>query len=141
MDASGHFLVDLTVGIVAAAAGGYLARLARLTPVLGYLAAGIAIGPFTPGITADPGSLSNLGELGLILLVFSLGLGFAPSIAAARVEQFRQHDARLLAEQHLVYDDETALIRSAKDARRELQELFEADIHAEPADAPSRRKG
>jgi CPA2 family monovalent cation:H+ antiporter-2 len=79
MDATGHFIVDLTVGLVAAAAGGYLARLARLTPVLGYLVAGVAIGPFTPGITADAGSLNGLGELGLILLVFSLGLGFAPS--------------------------------------------------------------
>src|SRR6185503_12623993 len=79
MDATAHFLVDLTAGVVAAAAGGYLARLARLTPVIGYLVAGVAIGPFTPGITADVGSLSGLGELGLILLVFSLGLGFAPS--------------------------------------------------------------
>lgn len=79
MDATGHFLVDLTCGVVAAAAGGYLARSARLTPVIGYLVAGVVIGPFTPGITADVGSLSGLGELGLILLVFSLGLGFAPS--------------------------------------------------------------
>ena len=79
MEATGHFLVDLTAGVVAAAAGGYLARLARLTPVIGYLVAGVVIGPFTPGITADVGSLSGLGELGLILLVFSLGLGFAPS--------------------------------------------------------------
>jgi len=79
MDATGHFLVDLTGGVVAAAIGGYLARLARLTPVIGYLVAGVVIGPFTPGITADVGSLSGLGELGLILLVFSLGLGFAPS--------------------------------------------------------------
>ncbi len=79
MDASGRFLVDLTAGVVGAGAGGYLARLARLTPVLGYLVAGIAIGPFTPGFTADVGSLNGLGELGLILLVFSLGLGFAPS--------------------------------------------------------------
>jgi len=79
MDATGHFLVDLTAGVVAAAVGGYLARSARLTPVIGYLVAGVVIGPFTPGITADVGSLSGLGELGLILLVFSLGLGFAPS--------------------------------------------------------------
>ncbi len=79
MEASGRFLVDLTAGVVAAGAGGYLARLARLTPVLGYLVAGVVIGPFTPGVTADVGSLNGLGELGLILLVFSLGLGFAPS--------------------------------------------------------------
>lgn len=71
------FLADLTAALVAASILGSLARAARVTPVLGYVVAGILIGPFTPGYhTANP-SLGGLGELGLILLLFSLGLGFS----------------------------------------------------------------
>lgn len=54
-------------------------------------------------------------------------LGVAPALAADRVERFRAYDAKLLAEQHLVYDDESALIQTAQEARRELQQLFETD--------------
>ena len=61
------------------------------------------------------------------------GLGFAPAVAAARVARFRKHDEKMLSEQYLVYDDETALLQSAKDSRRELQELFEADNAADAA--------
>lgn len=71
------FLADLTVALVAASALGALARSVRVTPVLGYVVAGIAIGPFTPGYQTENASLSGLGELGLILLLFSLGLGFS----------------------------------------------------------------
>lgn len=71
-----QFLADLTVALVVATALGSLARAAGITPVLGYLLAGIAIGPFTPGYHAADASLGGLGELGLILLLFSLGLGF-----------------------------------------------------------------
>jgi glutathione-regulated potassium-efflux system protein KefB len=61
------------------------------------------------------------------------GLGFAPSVAAARVDRFRKHDEKMLSEQHLVYDDEIALLQSAKDSRKELQQLFEADTEADAA--------
>lgn len=71
-----QFLADLTVALVAATALGALARAARVTPVLGYVVAGMAIGPFTPGYHSTNASLGGLGELGLILLLFSLGLGF-----------------------------------------------------------------
>jgi CPA2 family monovalent cation:H+ antiporter-2 len=71
------FLADLTVALVAASVLGSLARAARITPILGYVLAGIAIGPFTPGYHTTEASLSGLSELGLILLLFSLGLGFS----------------------------------------------------------------
>ncbi|HEY2347229.1 MAG TPA: monovalent cation:proton antiporter-2 (CPA2) family protein [Xanthomonadaceae bacterium] len=58
------------------------------------------------------------------------GLGFSPEVAAARVDRFRAHDEKVLAEQYLVYDDEGALLQSAQDARRELQQLFEADTES-----------
>ncbi len=71
------FLADLTVALAAAAIGGGLAARLRLNPILGYLAAGIAIGPFTPGYVAHGDVLETLATLGLIFLLFSLGLGFS----------------------------------------------------------------
>jgi glutathione-regulated potassium-efflux system protein KefB len=54
-------------------------------------------------------------------------LGLSPEDAAERTERFRRHDERMLREQHLVYDDEAALIASTQQAWKELQELFDAD--------------
>ena len=51
----------------------------------------------------------------------------APEVAADHAQRFRQHDERLLVTQHLVHDDEAALIQSAQEARVELVQLFEAD--------------
>ena len=72
------FLTDLTVALVAARVFGGLARAAKITPALGYVLAGVVIGPFTPGYHTSAVSLGGLSELGLILLLFSLGLGFSP---------------------------------------------------------------
>ena len=72
------FLTDLTVALVAASVLGALARSVKVTPVLGYVLAGVVIGPFTPGYQTSAVSLGGLSELGLILLLFSLGLGFSP---------------------------------------------------------------
>jgi glutathione-regulated potassium-efflux system protein KefB len=55
------------------------------------------------------------------------GLGLSPAQAAVRVERFRQHDAQLLAAQHLVYDDEAKLVQSAQEALADLEQLFAAD--------------
>jgi len=55
-------------------------------------------------------------------------LGVPHDVAYERRERFRQHDERVLREQHLVYDDEAALIASSDQARRELETLFEADV-------------
>src|SRR5690606_11832870 len=49
----------------------------RLPPIVGYLLAGIVVGPFTPGVTADAGLASELAEIGVILLMFGVGLHFS----------------------------------------------------------------
>lgn len=54
-------------------------------------------------------------------------VGVSPGDAAERTARFREHDEALLREQHLVYDDEAALVASAHEALRELATLFEAD--------------
>jgi glutathione-regulated potassium-efflux system protein KefB len=54
-------------------------------------------------------------------------LGVPPEVAAERRERFRRHDEKMLREQHLVYDDEAALIASSQQALRDLEKLFEAD--------------
>ena len=54
-------------------------------------------------------------------------LGVPPAIAAERRERFRQHDEAMLRDQHLVYDDEAALIASSQQAFRDLENLFAAD--------------
>lgn len=79
MDATTMFLADVTVALLAGSVAGAIARALRVTPIVGYLLAGVAIGPFTPGYVAHGNSLSGLAELGLIFLLFSLGLGFSLS--------------------------------------------------------------
>ena len=54
-------------------------------------------------------------------------LGLPPDAAHDRRERFRLHDEQILREQHLVYDDEAAMIASSEQARRDLEKLFEAD--------------
>lgn len=81
---SSRFLEDLAIAIVAAAIGGGSARWLKLNPILGYLVAGIAIGPFTPGYSADTQTISNLASIGVIFLLFGIGLGFSPSDLRAR---------------------------------------------------------
>jgi CPA2 family monovalent cation:H+ antiporter-2 len=82
-DATTRFLTDLTAALVAASILGGLARRLGITPILGYVIAGIAIGPFALGTPASTGSLGGLSELGLILLLFSLGLDFSISELSA----------------------------------------------------------
>ena len=67
----------IALGLVCAFIGGMLAQRIRLPPLVGYLVAGIAIGPFTPGFVGDPALASQLAELGVILLMFGVGLHFS----------------------------------------------------------------
>jgi K+:H+ antiporter len=67
----------VAVGFVLACAFGYLALRVRLPPIVGYLVAGIAVGPFTPGFVGDAGIASQLAEIGVILLMFGVGLHFS----------------------------------------------------------------
>jgi monovalent cation:H+ antiporter-2, CPA2 family len=55
---------------------GLITQRLRLSPIVGYLLAGIAIGPYTPGFVADAGLAVQLSELGVILLMFGVGLHF-----------------------------------------------------------------
>jgi CPA2 family monovalent cation:H+ antiporter-2 len=70
-------LATVVLGLVLAACGGFLARKLRLPPLVGYLLAGVAIGPFTPGFAGDPNLASQLAEIGVILLMFGVGLHFS----------------------------------------------------------------
>jgi CPA2 family monovalent cation:H+ antiporter-2 len=67
----------VAMGFVLACAFGYIAIRVRLPPIVGYLVAGIALGPFTPGFVGDAGIASQLAEIGVILLMFGVGLHFS----------------------------------------------------------------
>jgi CPA2 family monovalent cation:H+ antiporter-2 len=67
----------IVLGLVLAFTFGALAHRFRISPLAGYLLAGIAIGPFTPGFIADQGVASELAEIGVILLMFGVGLHFS----------------------------------------------------------------
>jgi len=63
-------------------------------------------------------------EMGREVLV---ALGVPRDVAVDRAQRFREHDERLLATQHLIYDDESALLETTRQSRAELEQLFEAD--------------
>ena len=67
----------LAVGFVLALLFGLFASVLRVSPIVGYLLAGIAVGPFTPGFVADSALASQLAEIGVILLMFGVGLHFS----------------------------------------------------------------
>lgn len=67
----------IAVSLAYALAGGYLANRLRLPPLVGYLVAGIAVGPFTPGYVADVHLAPQLAEIGVILLMFGVGMHFS----------------------------------------------------------------
>jgi CPA2 family monovalent cation:H+ antiporter-2 len=67
----------VAMGFVLACSFGFLATKVRLPPIVGYLLAGVAIGPFTPGFVGDAGIASQLAEIGVILLMFGVGLHFS----------------------------------------------------------------
>ncbi len=70
-------LTTLVAAFVLAFAAGLLAHRLRISPIVGYLLAGIAVGPFTPGIVADAALSAELAEIGVILLMFGVGLHFS----------------------------------------------------------------
>ena len=70
-------LVNIVVALVAAFLGGLIARRIGLPTIVGYLLAGIVIGPFTPGFVGDMDTISQLAELGVIFLMFGVGLHFS----------------------------------------------------------------
>jgi CPA2 family monovalent cation:H+ antiporter-2 len=70
-------LVDtIAAGLTAALLLGLATQRLGLSPIVGYLLAGIAIGPFTPGFVGDVQIASQLAEIGVILLMFGVGINF-----------------------------------------------------------------
>ena len=69
-------ILTLTGGLSAALLFGYLTHRIGLSPIVGYLAAGLVVGPYTPGFVADAGLAEELAEVGVILLMFGVGLQF-----------------------------------------------------------------
>ena len=67
----------IVIALALAWAFAAVANRLKLPPIVGYLLAGIAIGPFTPGFVADQNIASELAEIGVILLMFGVGLHFS----------------------------------------------------------------
>ena len=70
-------IATIVGGLVLAFIFGTLAHRLRMPPLVGYLIAGIAIGPFTPGFVGDADLAQELAEIGVILLMFGVGLHFS----------------------------------------------------------------
>ena len=70
-------LLSIGIALAAGLAGGLLARALRLPPLIGFLLAGIAVGPHTPGILADESAVQPVANLGVMLLMFAVGIQFS----------------------------------------------------------------
>ncbi len=70
-------LANLAIALIVAFVGGLLARQIGLPTIVGYLLAGMAIGPFTPGFVGDVEDIRQLAEIGVIFLMFGVGLHFS----------------------------------------------------------------
>ncbi len=77
MDHEPVLITTIAVGLVAAFIGGLIARRLGLPSIVGYILAGVVIGPFTPGLIADRGIATELAEIGIILLMFGVGIEFS----------------------------------------------------------------
>jgi monovalent cation:H+ antiporter-2, CPA2 family len=71
------FLLTLAVAFAAAFVGGAIAVRLKQSPIVGYLLAGLIIGPFTPGFNADTGTTQRVADVGVILLLFGVGVHFS----------------------------------------------------------------
>jgi CPA2 family monovalent cation:H+ antiporter-2 len=70
-------IATIAAGLALAFVLGLAANRLRVPPIVGYLLAGVAVGPFTPGFTADIPLAAELAEIGVILLMFGVGLHFS----------------------------------------------------------------
>ena len=69
-------ILTLAAGLGAALLCGYVTQRLGLSPIVGYLVAGVILGPYTPGYTADAHLAEQFAEVGVILLMFGVGLQF-----------------------------------------------------------------
>jgi CPA2 family monovalent cation:H+ antiporter-2 len=80
-----RLLVTLTVSLAAALILGFVTHKLRLSPIVGYLLAGLLVGPYTPGFVADREIANEFAEIGVILMMFGVGLHFQlKDLAAVR---------------------------------------------------------
>jgi CPA2 family monovalent cation:H+ antiporter-2 len=77
MEHNTPLISTVVVGLVLAFILGLIAQRIRVSPLVGYLAAGVLMGPFTPGFVADQKIANELAEIGIILLMFGVGLHFS----------------------------------------------------------------
>ena len=70
-------LLNIAVALAYALAGGVVAARLKLPTIVGYLIAGAALGPFTPGFVGDQGTIAELAEMGVVFLMFGVGLHFS----------------------------------------------------------------
>lgn len=70
-------LTELAFALGAALAGGLIARLLRLPPLVGYLLAGVVVGPNTPGLFANTDAVQAVAQIGVALLMFAVGVQFS----------------------------------------------------------------
>src|SRR5499427_146833 len=69
-------IFTLTGSLAAALALGYITQRLRISPIIGYLLAGLIVGPYTPGFVADRTLANEFAEIGIVLLMFGVGLQF-----------------------------------------------------------------
>jgi CPA2 family monovalent cation:H+ antiporter-2 len=77
MPVTGGLGLTLLIALLAALVLGAIAQRLRLQPLIGFIAAGLVVGPFTPGVEADPQDILDLADIGIALLMFSIGLRFS----------------------------------------------------------------
>ena len=77
LDHQTPLIATITAGLALAFVLGLIAHRLRIQPIVGYLLAGVAVGPFTPGFIADIPLAAELAEIGVILLMFGVGLHFS----------------------------------------------------------------
>jgi CPA2 family monovalent cation:H+ antiporter-2 len=74
VEPSAPIVLDIALVLLAAAAGGWLARQVGLPAVVGFLAVGVLVSPFTPGYVADREQILLLADIGVVLLLFEVGI-------------------------------------------------------------------
>jgi CPA2 family monovalent cation:H+ antiporter-2 len=77
MDETLGLLNEFAIVLAFALIGGYGASRLKIPPIVGYIAAGIAVGPFTPGFVANVSVAEQMGEIGIVILMFGVGLHFS----------------------------------------------------------------
>jgi K+:H+ antiporter len=76
MDHNIDLILRLTGALGFALVMGFVTQKLKLSPIVGYLMAGVIVGPFTPGFVADPDIATQTAEIGVILLMFGVGIHF-----------------------------------------------------------------